>query len=113
MNIPGGATDFVISAGVGTLAVVGGVAKGAQWRNAVTGKFSLGLMASGIATSLVMAAVVRAAGVHFGWEPWIQVAASGVGCYIGADPILRAVANMFFKKYGINTAGDQSDTKKP
>lgn len=113
MNIPGGAVDLVTSAGVGTLAVVGGVAKGAQWRDKITGRFSFGLMASGIATSLVMATVVRAAGAHYGWEPWVQVAISGVGCYIGADPILHGLANLFFKKYGMPTIGDSSDGKKP
>lgn len=113
MNIPGGAVDLVTSAGVGTLAVVGGVAKGAQWRDMVTGKFSWGLMASGIATSLVMATVVRAAGSHYGVEPWVQVAGSGVLCYVGADPILRAIANMALKRYGINDNGDPGNGKKP
>ena len=111
MNIPGGGVDLITSAGVGAVAVVGGVAKGAQWRDSETGKFNMGLMASGIATSLVMATVVRAAGVHYGVEPWVQVAGSGVLCYVGADPILHAIANMALKRYGVDN-GDGS-AKKP
>ncbi len=111
MNIPGGSIDLLTSAGVGTVAVVGGFAKGAQWVDA-SGKTSISLMISGIALSLVMATVVRAAGVHYGIEPWVQVAGSGVLCYVGPDPILRAIAAMALKKFGVNDAG-QVDAKKP
>ncbi len=93
------------SLGVGVLAILGGLAKGAQWRDAVTGAISLPALISGIALSLVMATVIRAAGVHFGIEPWAQVAGSGVSCYVGPDPILRALANMALKRFGVNDNG--------
>ena len=112
MNIPGGSIDLLTSAGVGTIAVVGGIAKGAQWRDPQSGATSWPLLASGIALSLVMATVVRAAGVHFGWEPWIQVAISGVSCYLGPDPILRALGSIAFKRFGV-TDGSKDDVKKP
>ena len=113
MNIPGGSFDLLTSAGVGTIAVVGGIAKGVQWRDPVSGATSWPLFASGIALSLVMATVVRAAGVHYGIEPWVQVAGSGVLCYVGPDPILRAIAALALKRFGVNENGSQSDAKKP
>ena len=112
MNITGGSFDLLTSAGVGTIAVVGGIAKGVQWRDPATGATSWPLFASGIALSLVMATVVRAAGVHYGIEPWVQVAGSGVLCYVGPDPILRAIAAIALKKFGVND-GSQDNAKKP
>lgn len=113
MTIPGsGAVDLATSLGVGALAVVGGVAKGAQWRDPKTGSMSIAMMISGIATALVMATVVRAAGVHYGVEPWVQVAGSGVLCYVGPDPILRAIAGMALKRFGVSDNGGQDDAHK-
>lgn len=113
MSIPvSGAIDLATSLGVGALAVVGGVAKGAQWRDPKTGAMSIAMMISGIATALVMATVVRAAGVHYGVEPWVQVAGSGVLCYVGPDPILRAIAGMALKRFGVNDNGGQNDADK-
>ncbi len=94
MDVPVVGVDLITTFGVGAVAVVGGVAKGSQWRDSVTGKTSISLLVSGVALSLVMATVVRAAGVHYGVEPWVQVAGSGVLCYVGPDPILRAIAAM-------------------
>jgi hypothetical protein len=93
-------TDFMTTVGVGTLAIIGGVAKGSQWRDPKTGEMNFALLMSGIAASLVLAAAVRAIGVHFGIEPWAQVAAAGVLCYVGPDPIIRVLANMILSKAG-------------
>ncbi len=111
--IPSGSGELLTPFGVGAVAVVGGVAKGAQWMNPATGATSWPLLVSGIALSLVMATVVRATGVHYGIEPWVQVAGSGVLCYVGPDPILKAIAAMALKKFGVNDGGNQSDPKKP
>lgn len=113
MALPNNNADLFTSMGVGALAVVGGLAKGAQWRDPKTGAMSFTLLISGIATALVMAAVVRATGVHYGIEPWVQVAGSGVFCYVGPDPILRAIANTALKRFGVNDNGGQSDVTKP
>lgn len=113
MTIPIGSGELVTSFGVGAVAIVGGVAKSTQWRDSVTGKTSFPLLISGVALSLVMATVVRAAGVHYGIEPWVQVAGSGVLCYVGPDPILRAIAAMALKRFGVNENADPNNAKKP
>lgn len=105
---PNNNVDLVTSMGVAGLALLGGIAKGQQWRDSKTGGFSLGLMLSGIATALIMATVVRAAGTHYGVEPWIQVAGSGVLCYVGPDPILRGLAGLAMKYFDLNTEDDHA-----
>jgi len=104
--------DFLTTVGVATLAIIGGVAKGAQWRDAKTGEMSFALLMSGIAASLVLAAAVRAIGVHYGIEPWAQVAIAGVLCYVGPDPIIRALANMILGKAGLSKL-EGPDANKP
>lgn len=104
--------DFLTSAGIGALAIIGAVAKGDQWRNSQTGAVSMGLLASGIATSLIMATIVRAAGVHYGIEPWVQVAGSGVLCYVGPDPIIKTIAGMALKRFGVQD-GNKPDADRP
>lgn len=104
---------LVTSIGVGAIAMLGAVAKGAQWRDAKTGEISIAALISGIALSLVMAAVVRAAGVHYGWEPWVQCALSGIFCYVGPDPILRALAGMALKRFGVSADENKRDDAKP
>lgn len=89
------------SLGVGVLGLLGAITKASQWRDPVTGKTSLPLMFSGIAICLIMATVIRAAGVHFGIEDWAQVAASGVACYVGPDAILKAIAGMALDRFGL------------
>lgn len=106
MTIPVAGSELLTSLGVGAVAVVGGVAKGTGWLNAETGVTNWPLLVSGVALSLVMATVVRAAGVHYGVEPWVQVAGSGVLCYVGPDPILRAIAAMALKRFGVNDNAD-------
>ncbi len=103
------ATSF----GVGTLAIIGGLAKGAQWRDAKTGDISVAAMISGVALSLVMATVIRAAGVHYGIEPWVQVAGAGVTCYVGPDPILRVLASMALKRFGVSEDENKPNAPKP
>lgn len=105
-------SDLLTSFGVGAISVVGAVSKSTQWRDAATGKFAWALMFSGIATCLVMATIVRAAGVHYGVEPWAQVMFSGVFCYVGPDPIIRAVAGMALKKFGVQT-DDTASNRSP
>ncbi len=106
-------TGLVTSLGVGGVAVLGGIAKGAQWRDAKTGKFSYPAMISGLALSLVMATVIRAAGEHYGWEPWVQCALSGLACYVGPDPILRALAGIALKRFGVKDDENKPDGTKP
>jgi hypothetical protein len=93
--------DLWTTGGIAGLSVLGAIAKGAQWRDQ-TGKVSFGLLTSGIALSLVMATVIRAVGVHFGIEPWAQVAGAGVSCYVGPDPILKAIAGIALKRFGVS-----------
>lgn len=105
--------DLLTSIGVGSLAIVASIAKGDQWRNPKTGEPSSALFISGVATALVMAAIVRAAGVHYGIEPWVQVAGSGVLCYVGPDPIIRTIAGMALKRFGVQENGNQNSPVKP
>jgi hypothetical protein len=112
MTVPNSDPTLITSLGVGAVAVLGGIAKGSQWRDAQTGKISYPAMVSGVALSLVMATVIRAAGVHYGWEPWVQCALSGVACYVGPDPILRALAGMALKRFGVNEDGNKPDAAK-
>lgn len=110
----GGSTnsaDLLTSFGVGALAIVAAIAKGDQWRNPKTGDMNAGLLISGIATALVMAAIVRAAGVHYGIESWVQVAGSGVLCYVGPDPIIRAIGGLALKRFGVQDDGKQDNAK--
>ncbi len=104
---------LITTAGVGTIAILGGIAKGAQWQDPKTGKVSVPALVSGLALSLVMATGIRAAGVHYGVEPWVQVFGAGLFCYVGPDPILRAVAGMALKKFGISTDEGRTNVQKP
>lgn len=113
MTVPADNADLFTSMGVGALAILGGLSKGAQWRDPSTGRMSMGLLISGIATALVMAAIVRAAGVHYGIEAWAQVAGSGVACYVGPDPIIRAIAGVALKRFGVSEDGNSSNAAKP
>lgn len=105
--------DLMTSFGVGAISVIGAVSKSTQWRDAQTGKFVWTLMFSGIATCLVMASIVRAAGVHWGVEPWAQVMFSGVFCYVGPDPIIRSVATVALKRFGLEEKANAADASKP
>lgn len=112
MTILPGNTDLITSVGVGTISVVGAISKSTQWRDTKTGKMSLTLVFSGIATCLIMASIVRAAGVQWGIEPWAQVMASGVLCYVGPDPVIRAVAGLALKRIGVQPNDNANDTAK-
>ena len=112
MTVTTNGSGLLTSGGVAAIAVVGALAKCAQWRDAKTGKFSLQAMVAGVAVCLIMAAIVRAAGVHFGVEPWAQVMASGVLCYVGPDPIIRGVASLILKRFGVQTDGTDSQAPK-
>lgn len=105
--------DLVTSIGVGTISIVGAISKSTQWRDPKTGAISYPLMFSGIATCLIMASVVRAAGAHWGVEPWAQVMFSGVFCYVGPDPIIRAVAGIALKRFGVEVESNGNDARKP
>lgn len=109
----GSNTDLMTTAGVGALAIVASVSKAQQWRDPASGRVSFPLMISGMATALVLAAVVRAAGAHYGVEPWVQCAGSGVLCYVGPDPIIRAIAGMALKRFGVQENGNQGNATKP
>lgn len=113
MSQPANTPDLAITFGVGALAVIATIAKGAQWQDPHTGKVNIFMLITGIATALVLAALVRAGGVHFGVEPWAQVAASGVLCYVGPDSILKSAASMILSKFGVKTNGDAGNAGKP
>ena len=87
--------------GVGAISVVGAISKTTQWRDATTGKVIWTLLLGGIATCLILATVIRAVGIKLGVDPWYQVMATGVLCWLGPDPILRAVAGTILKRFGI------------
>lgn len=110
---PPNSADFITSGGVAGLAILGGLAKGMQWRDPKTGQVNNAFLISGIATCLVMAAIIRAAGVHYGVEPWAQVAGSGVACYVGPDAIIRAIAGIALKRFGVSEDGNESNAAKP
>jgi hypothetical protein len=112
MNSPDN-SSLITTLGVGAISVVGAISKSAQWRDAKTGKFAWPVMFSGVAVCLIMASIVRAAGVHFGIEPWAQVMFSGVFCYVGPDPIIRAVAGIALKKLGVSENGNADSSSKP
>jgi len=99
------------SVGVGLISIAGAISKTTQWRDAATGKVVWPLLMGGIATCLIMASVVRAAGTHWGVEPWAQVMASGVLCYVGPDPILKAVASLILKRFGVEVSSADSAKK--
>ena len=106
-------SDIFTTLGVGAISVVGAITKSTQWRDVKTGKFAWALMFSGVATCLIMASIVRAAGVRYGVEPWAQVMFSGVFCYVGPDPIIRAVAGVALKKIGVQPNDNSSDRSPP
>lgn len=111
MTISADGNGLATSLGVGAVAVVGALTKATQWRDAKTGKLSMTLLISGVATCLIMATIVRAGGVHFGVEPWAQVMASGVLCYVGPDPVIRGVAGLILKRFGVPDGTDPQATK--
>lgn len=99
-------SDLYTSAGIGVLAVLGALSKSTQWKDPATGKVSPTLVVSGVAVCLIMATIVRAAGVHYGVEPWLQVAGSGVACYVGPDAIIRGIATLALNRFGIQEKPD-------
>jgi len=107
------AASLATTAGVGAISVLGAIAKSAQWRDAQTGRVVWPLFFSGICTCLIMASVVRAGGVHFGVEPWVQVMLSGVFCYVGPDPILKMIAGLALKRIGLEDKPDGINAPKP
>lgn len=106
-------TSLMTSIGVGTISIIGAASKSTQWYDAKTGRVSIPMLISGIATCLIMAACVRAFGQHYGVEPWVQVMLSGVLCYVGPDPILRAIAGTALKRIGVEGNDNAADGKKP
>lgn len=113
MTVASDGSGLFTSLGVGAISVVGAVSKSTQWLDPKTGRISIALMASGIATCLVAATIVRAAGVHYGVEPWAQVMFSGVFCYVGPDPIIRGVAKVALKRFGVEEDDNAANGKKP
>lgn len=116
MTVPAGNSDLLTSLGVAAVSVVGAIANsggGSKWQDPKTGKFSPFLMIGGISTCLILATAIRGGGQHYGVEPWLQVATTGVLCYVGADPIIRGLAQFILKRIGANPDGSQSPSPKP
>lgn len=110
------ATDnasIMTTVGVGAISVVAAATKTSQWYDVKTGRISLPLLIGGVATCLIMAACVRAGGVHYGLEPWVQVMLSGVLCYVGPDPILRGIAGVALKRFGVEENDNANSGKRP
>lgn len=101
-------SDYVTTGGMAVLAFVGAVSKGKQWRDAKSGKIDYGMLATGVATSLMLTAIVRAIGVHYGVEITAQFALAGVFGYIGPDPIISVISNQLLKRFGIGASKDDS-----
>lgn len=95
--------------GMGVLAFMGAVSKGNQWRDPKTGKVSMSLLVTGVSTALLLTAIVRAIGVHYGMETWAQIAMAGVFGYIGPDPIISVISNLVLKKLGLGGQNDGRD----
>ena len=108
-----GGIKFWTTIGVAGISIIGAITKCAQWVDAHTGKFSWLLMASGVATCLIMAAIVRALGEQYSVEPWAQVMLSGVLCYVGPDPIIRGVVSIALKRFGVGSDDDDAGRKSP
>jgi hypothetical protein len=106
-------SGLLTSFGVGAISVVGAVSKSTQWYDPKTGRTSWPMLISGIAMCLIMAAVVRAVGVHYSVEPWAQVGVSGLFCYVGPDPILRGLASMALKRFGVEGNDNANHGKGP
>lgn len=98
--------DYVTTIAMGVLAFAGAISKGKQWRDSATGKVNVGVLVAGIATSLVLTAIVRAIGIHYGLEIWAQLALAGVFGYIGPDPIIGAISKFLFKRFGLEDKDD-------
>ena len=109
---PGG-VNLWTAGGVAGISIVGAVTKCAQWIDAKTGKFSWILMASGIATCLIMASIVIALGEQYHVETWAQVMFGGVLCYVGPDPIIRGMASVALKRFGVGSDDDDAGRKSP
>lgn len=105
-------TTVYTTVGVGAISVIAAATKSAQWYDMKTGRVSVPLLISGVATCLIMAACVRAGGEHFHVEPWVQVMASGVLCYVGPEPILRGIAGQILKRIGMQENDDAGNGKK-
>ena len=108
-----GNSDIMTSAGVGLISIIAGASKSAQWYDLKTGQVVWPIFFSGIATCLIMASIVRAGGVHYGVEPWVQVMLSGVLCYVGPDPIIRAVAKGALNRFGVKEDDNAANGKSP
>lgn len=92
---------------VGAISIVGALSKCTEWRDA-SGKFSWPAMVSGMAACLILAAIVRWAGSQYGISTSAQVMIAGVLCYVGPDPIIRALASVALKRIGVeNGTGDK------
>lgn len=98
--------DYVSTGIMGALAFAGAVSRGTQWRDPKTGEISLARLTTGVATALMLTAIVRAIGVHYGVEITAQFALAGVFGYIGPDPIISVISSALFKRFG---GGDQKD----
>jgi hypothetical protein len=99
--IPPDTSGMLTTGGVAAISVVGAISKTTQWRDGATGKVIWSLLIGGIATCLILASVIRAIGLKMGIDPWYQIMATGVLCWLGPDPILRAVAGTILKRFGI------------
>jgi hypothetical protein len=92
--------DYISPMGMSLLATVGSIAKGRQWRNKDTGKIDWGIMSAGAGTSVMLAMIVRALGVHYNIEITAQFALAGIFGYIGPEPIMAVISKMLLKKFG-------------
>lgn len=114
MSVQQNNPDYVTTLGMGVLAFVGAVSKGPQWIDPGTGKISLSKFFIGVSTALLLTAIVRAIGQHYGLEVWVQIAMAGVFGYIGPDPIISVISNMILKRIGLGVQanGGRNDGPK-
>lgn len=112
MTTPQQTPDYVTSVGMGVLAFAGAISKGRQWRDKDTGRVDFSMLFAGVATALVLTAIVRAIGVKYGVETTAQFALCGVFGYIGPDPIMSAISNLLLKKFGVAGTKDDGNAGK-
>ena len=101
-NAGGDLNSFWTVAGIIASAIVGAVTRSAQWVNPKTGNFSLLLMLAGIAVCLIFGSIVHWVGLEKGIDAWTQIVVTGVFCYVGPDPLIRAFVNIAAKRLGVS-----------
>jgi len=90
-------TEFVTTGIMGVSALMGALSKGYQWVDSKTGKFSWGMMASGLATAVFLAEIANAAGMYYGISIELRIAGAGIIGYIGPAGVMGFITGVMQK----------------